>query len=181
MATTKTEFTETDNGGGSGERLQRPRVWEDLMNLPEESGSWECHAEEYLLLHCGHLRRLRMVIVTVARALDKGGSGSHARQLTTWHRVYGLLEAAANDRRHDLAGGWPELGLSSDCPFPTLDQMPIRHLSWPRQSSLGTRKWPRSRQQKASSSRSPSRRRSRSRTSTLSTTTTARKSKFALQ
>ena len=39
VATTKTEFTEIDNGGGSGERLQRPRVWEDLMNLPEESGS----------------------------------------------------------------------------------------------------------------------------------------------
>ena len=50
--------------------------------------------------------------MTVASALDQGGSGGHVRQLAMWERVYWLLEATANDRRHDLAGGWLELGLS---------------------------------------------------------------------
>ena len=30
------------------------RVRKDMTTLPEESGSWERHAEEYALHHCAH-------------------------------------------------------------------------------------------------------------------------------
>ena len=82
VTTSKPEYTEVFNGGGSeGEGLQQlgdhaqvertlcirheypgviiaaleARVREDLTTHPEESGSWERHAEEYPLRHCGHL------------------------------------------------------------------------------------------------------------------------------
>ena len=70
VATTEAEFTEVLNGGGSGHaQVERTlcihhahpvliivaletRVREDLMTLPEESGSWDRHAEDDLLHHC---------------------------------------------------------------------------------------------------------------------------------
>ena len=140
------------------------RAREDLMILPEESASFECHAEEY------------KVIVTVARALSQGGCGGHVRQLTTWDRVYALLEATENDSGPDLTGGWPKLGLSVPHARPDAHRAPVVASSVIAQheevAALEA--------VKASSSRPPPRRRSGSRTSTLSTTT-ARKSKFALR
>ena len=49
------------------------------MTLPQESGSWERHAEEYPLHHCGHLRSLRKVIVSIARVLNEGESTDCSR------------------------------------------------------------------------------------------------------
>ena len=111
----------------------KTRVREDLTTLPD--------AEEYFLDRCR----------TVARALDHGESGGHIRQHTMWYGIYGWLEATTYDIGHHLAWSWPELGLSVPSPRPDANEAP----SWHRQSSLGTRKRPRSRQQKASPGRPP--------------------------
>ena len=68
------------------------RVREDLTTLPEESASWELHAEEYPLQHCGHLRRLSGVIVMVTGDLDEGRIGGFERQ---------VRRSAAKDSRLD--------------------------------------------------------------------------------
>ena len=75
------------------------RVREDLTTLPEESGSWERHAEEYLLHHCCHLRSLRGVIVMVIGDLDEGRIGGFDRQHTLLCQTHGMLESAARLRR----------------------------------------------------------------------------------
>ena len=59
------------------------RVREDLTTLPEESGSWERHAEEYPSSPLGHLRSLRGVIVRVTGDLDEGRIGGFERQHAT--------------------------------------------------------------------------------------------------
>ena len=107
-------------GEGSSDCLADPvLVIAALETRVREDGSWERHAQDYLPHPCGHLRSLRKVIVTVARALIQGESGGFERPLTTWCRVCGLLGTTAVDTT------WQGTGQSSDCPFPTLDQMPI--------------------------------------------------------
>ena len=51
------------------------RVREDLMTHPGKPWSWQRHAKEHLLHHCGNFRTLRRVIVMVAGALDEGRIG----------------------------------------------------------------------------------------------------------
>ena len=72
------------------------------MTLPSESWSWQRHAKEHLLHHCGHLRTLRRVIVMMAGALDEGRFGGFERQ-----HVHVILESGAKDNGHDLVWGWP--------------------------------------------------------------------------
>ena len=63
-------------------------------------------AERTLRIHTAYPALVIAAVETrniCERAFDQGGCGSHVRQFTTWDRVYGLPEAAANDRRHDLA------------------------------------------------------------------------------
>ena len=74
------------------------RVREDLMTLPGESWSWQQHAKEHLLHHCGHLRSLRKVIVMVAGALDEGRIEGFERQHAMLCQINGILESAAKDK-----------------------------------------------------------------------------------
>ena len=153
VATTETEYTEDLNGGGPGGRgLQRlgghaqvqrmlrtrhecpgviiaaheTRVREDLMTLPRESWSWQRHAKEHLLHHCGHFRTLRRVIVMVAGALDEGRIGGFERQHATLCQICGILESAAKDSGHDLAWTWPSLGLSDSDARPDVHWPPAQ-------------------------------------------------------
>ena len=80
------------------------RVWEDLMTLPGECSSWQRHAKEQILHHCGHYRTIRRVI--------EGRLGGFERQLAVLCQIYGVLESAAKDSGHDLAWAWPLLGLA---------------------------------------------------------------------
>ena len=105
-------------------------VREDLAALPGASGSMDRHAEEYPLLHCGHLRSLRWVRVMVTADFDEGRIGGFERQDAPLYQIYGMLEAAAKDS-------------CPDCPTPTPTGCPpkLQH------SSHGTRTQRRSRQQ----------------------------------
>ena len=125
-------------------RRTRRGVREDLMTLPGESWSWQRHAKEHLLHHCGHFRTLRRVIVMVAGALDEGRIGGFERQHATLCQICGILESAAKDSGHDLAWRWPLLGLSDS------DARPDVHWSPAEDSEViaGQRKRPRSRQQR---------------------------------
>ena len=78
---------------------------EDLTTLPEASRSWERHAEEYPLHHCGHLRSLRGVNVMVTGDLDEGRIGGFERQhapeasaVIAWHRELALARAVPAQR-----------------------------------------------------------------------------------
>ena len=132
------------------------RVREDLTTLPEESGSWEHHAEKSPLHHCGHLRSLRWVSVTVTGDLDEGRIGGFERQHAILYHIYGMLESATKDsysvrlrsptgrplaaRRsfssHRMAQGsgcardskeaTQGIGLCSSCPSLALDQTRLR-------------------------------------------------------
>ena len=85
------------------------RVREDLTTLPEESGSWERHAEMYPLHHRGHLQRLRGVIVMVTGDLDAGRIGGFERQHALFCQINGTLQVCNKTS-------------CSDCPTPTPDQ-----------------------------------------------------------
>ena len=158
---TETKYSEVLYGGGSGgrglprlgdhaplHRFPRTRhecpgviiaahettVREDLMTLHGESWSRQRHAVEYPLHHCGHLRNLRWVSVTVTGDLDEGRIGGFERPHAILCQIYGMLESVAKDS-------------CSDCPTPTPDQTstgrPLK-FQW---SSHGTGKRLRSRQQ----------------------------------
>ena len=125
VATTETEYIEALIGGGFGgghARVQRilstrhenpgviiaaheTRVREDLMTLCKESWSWQRHAKEHLLHHCGQFRTLRTVIVMVAGALDEGRIGGFERQHAMLCQIYRILESGAKDSGHDLVWG----------------------------------------------------------------------------
>ena len=111
------------------------RVREDLTTL-EEARRWERHAEEYPLHHCGHLRRLRGVIVMVTRDLDEGRIGGFERQHALLCQIYEMLESATKDS-------------CSNCPTPTPDQTSTGCLPMLSQSSHCTGKRLRSRQQES--------------------------------
>ena len=90
------------------------RVREDLTTLPEESGSWEHHAEKSPLHHCGHLRSLRWVSVTVTGDLDEGRIGGFERQHAILYHIYGMLESATEGQ---LFGPTPKPDrTSAGCP-----------------------------------------------------------------
>ena len=81
------------------------------MRLPGESWSWQRHAQEHRLHHCGHFRTLRRVIVMAPGAFDEGSEGSNdSTQCDA--KMFEAFESAARDCGHDLTGGWPLLGLS---------------------------------------------------------------------
>ena len=107
-------------------------VREDLLALPRAFGSMVRHAEEYPLLHPGHLRSLRWVRVLVTGDFDEGRIGGFERQVALLCQIYGMLEAAAKDS-------------CSDCPTPTPDQTSTGCPPKLQQSSHGTRKQRRSR------------------------------------
>ena len=80
----------------------------DLGVLPGES--WR-HAYEEVLGHCGHFTSLKRFICMVAAALDEGRAGSLERQQAMLCQIYTVCESAAKDPSHDLAWGWPVLGI----------------------------------------------------------------------
>ena len=93
-----------------GVAAHETRVREDLMTLPVESWSWQRHAKEHLLHHCGHLRTLRRVIVMATGAVDEGRIGGFERQHAMLCQIHGILESAAKDSGHNLTWGSPWLG-----------------------------------------------------------------------
>ena len=86
-------------------------VKKDLGVLPGESWSWTRHAYEEVLGHCGHFKSLKRFICMVAAALDEGRAGSLERQQAMLCQIYTVCESAAKDPSHDLAWGWPVLGI----------------------------------------------------------------------
>ena len=86
-------------------------VKKDLGVLPGESWSWTRHAYEEVIGHCGHFKSLKRFICMVAAALDEGRSGSLERQQAMLCQIYTVCESAAKDPSHDLAWGWPVLGI----------------------------------------------------------------------
>ena len=58
------------------------------------------------------LQTFKRMIAMVSAALDEGRTGSLERQHSLLVHIYVVLEAAAKDPAHELAWGWPLLGIA---------------------------------------------------------------------
>ena len=82
------------------------------MTLLGKSWSWQRHAKEHLLHHCGHFRTLRRVFMIVAGGVDAGRIGGFERQQALMCQIRGILDSAPKDGGHDLTLGWALVCLS---------------------------------------------------------------------
>lgn len=88
------------------------RARRDMPVLLGDSWSWDRHARERLIEHAPRFKTLRRMAIAVAAGLDTGRVGSYEEMAAYFHQLYRVLEAAAKDGgAHDLAWGWPVLGV----------------------------------------------------------------------
>ena len=101
-------------------RIERPEVvvaaaekalTEELRVLPGEGWSWQRHASMEVIPACGNFTTLKRAVQLVAGALDEGRTRGLEQQNAFLHHAYKVLETAARDPNHDMAYGWPILGL----------------------------------------------------------------------
>lgn len=86
-------------------------VREAMGTLPGESWTMRLHAERHLLSHAGNFTTLRRVAVILAAALDEGRLRGAQHQHAFLYHAYRVVELACLDEHHDLAWGWPMLGI----------------------------------------------------------------------
>ena len=79
--------------------------------LPGEAWSWRRHCYDQVLPHVKTFRTLRRMLVAVAAGLDEGRMGGPDRMAAYFHHLYRVLESAAKEPGHDLAWGFPVLGI----------------------------------------------------------------------
>lgn len=79
--------------------------------LPGEAWSWRRHCTDQVLPHVRTFRTLRRMLVAVAAGLDEGRMGGPERMAAYFHHLYRVLESAAKEPGHDLAWGFPILGI----------------------------------------------------------------------
>jgi hypothetical protein len=79
--------------------------------LPGEAWSWRRHCADQVLPHVRTFRTLRRMLVAVAAGLDEGRMGGPDRMAAYFHHLYRVLESAAKEPGHDMAWGFPILGI----------------------------------------------------------------------
>lgn len=86
-------------------------IRESLGTLPGESWSHRLHAERHLLPHAGSFTTLKRMATILAAALDEGRVRGAAHQHAFLYHAYRVVESACLDGGHDMAWGWPLLGV----------------------------------------------------------------------
>jgi len=86
-------------------------VTEKLNVLPGQAWSYHAFYAAEVEPFCGHFTTLKRLGALVAGALDEGRSGSLNRQHAYLASAMALIEGAAKSADHDLAWGWPLLGV----------------------------------------------------------------------
>jgi len=86
-------------------------VTEKMKVLPGHAWSWHQFYQREIEPSCGHFLTLKRLGALVAGALGEGRSGSLNRQHAYLASALAIIEGAAKSPDHDLAWGWPLLGV----------------------------------------------------------------------
>ena len=86
-------------------------IREQMRSLPGEAWSVSRHAEREVLPYCGSFVTLKRMVAILAAALDEGRTRGALHQHAFLYHAYRVVESAAVSEGHDLAWGWPLLGV----------------------------------------------------------------------
>ena len=84
---------------------------DDARLAPSEGFSFSSHTEKDVLPDCGQFLTLKRFLVIMAGVIDEGRNYGLEAQNAMLHQAYKVLKDTARHPSHDMAWGWPLLGL----------------------------------------------------------------------